>query len=136
MNEVKVELSGHNQGDFRSDSNFLLGSFSEENGALAYRYDAERVLIQPWGKNSFRVCASKMARMPEERWALTEEAGQSGGTVTIQAYAAEITNGKIRARINNIGKISFTNDKGETLLEEYVRNRQDVLASTSSSLEV
>ena len=77
-----------------------------------------------------------MARMPEERWALTEEAGQSGGTVTIQAYAAEITNGKIRARINNIGKISFTNDKGETLLEEYVRNRQDVLASTSSSLEV
>ncbi len=136
MNEVKVDLSGNNQGDFRSDSNFLLGSFSEENGALAYRYDAERVLIQPWGKNSFRVCASKMARMPEERWALTEEAGQSGGTVTIQAYAAEITNGKIRARINNIGKISFTNDKGETLLEEYVRNRQDVLASTSSSLEV
>ena len=38
---------GAPSGDFRSDSNFLLGYFEEQDGGLLYRYDAERVLIQP-----------------------------------------------------------------------------------------
>ncbi|EIW26341.1 hypothetical protein FA11_4758, partial [Pelosinus fermentans A11] len=51
-------------------------------------------------------------------------------------YTAEITNGKIKAVINNIGKLSFYNQKGELLLEEYVRNREDMFADTCSSLEI
>lgn len=56
--------------------------------------------------------------------------------MTIHEYSAEITNGKIRAVINNIGKLFFYNQKGELLLEEYVRNREDMFADTTSSLEV
>lgn len=44
--------------------------------------------------------------------------------------------GKIRAEINLIGKIAFYNQKGELLLDEYVRNRKDMFGNTCSSLEV
>ena len=32
-------------GDFRSDNKFLLGFFEEKDGALHYRYEAERVIV-------------------------------------------------------------------------------------------
>ena len=101
-------------GDFRSTSDFLLGYFEETDGALLYRYDAERLLIEPWGENSFRVRAFKCAEMPEEDWALTipqkdggarSLTGNSG--IKIGRFSAEITNGKLKARINNIGKLFF-----------------------------
>ncbi len=111
-------------GDFRSDNRFLLGYFEEKDGALYYRYDAERLIVEPWGTNSLRVRASKMAQMPEELWALEGKPELSGSKVTIHDYTAEITNGKIKAVINNIGKLSFYNQKGELLLEEYIRNRR------------
>lgn len=123
-------------GEFRSDNRFLLGYFEEKDGALYYRYDAERLIVEPWGTNSLRVRASKMAQMPEELWALEGKPELSGSKVTIHDYTAEITNGKIKAVINNIGKLSFYNQKGELLLEEYVRNREDMFADTCSSLEI
>lgn len=123
-------------GDFRSDSNFLLGFFSEEDGALCYRYDAETVRIEPWGSSSLRVRASKEPKMPEELWALESKKDTAETKTDIQPYSASITNGDIRAEINNIGKISFFNSKNELLLEEYVRNRRDMFAKTTSSLEV
>ena len=124
------------KGDFNSNSDFLLGYFSAEENALCYRYDAEVVRIEGWGANSLRVRAYKSCKMPEEDWALQERPEHAAALVTVGQYSAEIVNGKIRAVINNIGKITFYNEKGKTLLEEYVRNRRDVLASTSSSLEI
>ena len=47
-----------------------------------------------------------------------------------------IWNGKICAKINLIGKITFCNSKGDVLLEEYVRNRKDMYGDTCSSLEL
>lgn len=120
-------------GDYRTDNKFLLGFFQEKDGALLYRYDAERVIVEPWGENSLRVRASKMAEMPEELWALQEKR-KGKGEVSIGEYSAEIRNGKIRAVINNIGKLFFYNQKGELLLEEFVRNREDMFADTCSSL--
>lgn len=131
-----VKKEGAPTGDFRSDNNFLLGYFEEKDHSLYYRYDAERVIIEPWGDNSFRVRASKMPQMPEELWALDGKPENRSSEITIKEYSAEIVNGKIKAVINNIGKISFYNQKGELLLEEYVRNREDMFAETCSSLEV
>ena len=131
-----VKKEGAPTGDFRSDNNFLLGYFEEKDHSLYYRYDAERVIIEPWGDNSFRVRASKMPEMPEELWALDGKPENRSSEITIKEYSAEIVNGKIKAVINNIGKISFYNQKGELLLEEYVRNREDMFAETCSSLEV
>ncbi len=125
-----------NTGDFRSDNKFLLGYFEEKDGALYYRYDAERMIVEPWGDNSLRVRASKMPEMPQELWALNGKPEKNEAKVTIGEYSAQIVNGKIRAVVNNIGKLTFYNQKDEVLLEEYVRNREDMFADTCSSLEV
>lgn len=131
-----IKREGAPTGDFRSDNKFLLGYFEVKDNALHYRYDAERVIVEPWGANSLRVRASKMPQMPQELWALDGKPEGDNPEITIHEFSAEITNGKIKAVINNIGKISFYNQKGELLLEEYVRNREDMFADTCSSLEV
>lgn len=131
-----TKVEGQAGGDYREDSDFLLGFLEEKDGALCYRYDAERVIIEPWGPNSFRVRASKMPVMPEELWALEGNPEKTETQVTINSNGGEIINGKIKAVINNIGKILFYNQKGELLLEEYVRNREDMFATTTSSLEI
>ena len=123
-------------GDFRTDSKFLLGYFEERDGALCYRYDAERLMVEPWGENSLRVRASKEAEMPQELWALDKKPEGARADVEIGEFEARITNGKITAQINNIGKLTFLNDKGEVLLEEFVRNRRDMFSPTTSSLEI
>ncbi|MBT3274347.1 MAG: glycoside hydrolase family 31 protein [Spirochaetales bacterium] len=115
--------------------NFLLGYFEEKDSALWYRYEAERVCIQPWGENGLRVRASKKSEMPTQDWALLPQR-QSNASIEIGDYSAGITHGKIRAVINQIGKITFYNQKDEPLLEEYVRNRKDMYGSTCSSLNV
>ena len=132
-----VKREDASTGDFRSDNKFLLGYFEEKDHALLYRYDAERVIVEPWGKNSLRVRASKMPEMPDELWALDgKPEGREEARIVIHDFSAEIVNGNIKAVVNNIGKITFYNQKGEVLLEEYVRNREDMFADTCSSLEV
>lgn len=123
-------------GDFRSDSDFMLGYFAKDDNALYYRYDAEKVVIEAWGENSLRVRATKEYEMPCELWALDNVHKTVNPKIQINNNSAEITNGKITARVNNIGKISFFNKKGELLIEEYVRNRRDMFSETTSSLEV
>ena len=70
INYVLEDVSGH--GDFRDSQDFLLGYFEAQENRLQYRYDAETVWIEAWGKNSLRVRATKCYKMPEEDWALTE----------------------------------------------------------------
>ena len=48
--------------------------FIKKDNYLAYRYDAEHLWIQPWGKDAFRIRATKMSAMPTEDWALQEPA--------------------------------------------------------------
>lgn len=122
-------------GQFDDNREFLLGYFEEKDGALCYRYDAERLIIMPWGQNSLRIKSTKEPDMPMEDWALIEPK-PSNAKISIEEYSAKIVNGKITAVINQIGKLEFYNQKGELLLEEYVRNRKDMYSSTCSSLEV
>ncbi len=49
---------------------------------------------------------------------------------------AEIINGKIRATLTRLGKIMVYNRKGTILLEEYWRNRRDLLDEKCSAIEV
>lgn len=110
--------------------------FKEKKGILQYHYDAEEVWIEPWGANSFRVRAAKMAHMPEERWALQEEVPPSQSQIHIEEGQAAISNGKIKAVITKYGKLTFYNQKGSILLEEYLRNREDIYADYCSALEI
>lgn len=122
-------------GQFDDNREFLLGYFEEKDGALCYRYDAERLIIMPWGPNSLRIKSTKEPDMPMEDWALIEPK-PSNAKISIEKYSAKIVNGKITAVINQIGKLEFYNQKGKLLLEEYIRNRKDMYSSTCSSLEV
>ncbi len=114
----------------------VFGYFEQKGDALCYRYQAERLMIEPWGENSLRVRAVKSAEMPAEDWALLPPAKACQPKIVVREDGGEISNGKIKAEINLIGKLSFYNQKGELLLEEYVRNRKDMFGDTCSSLEV
>lgn len=74
--------------------------------------------------------------MPQEDWALLKQENPGNPRITVWEDGGRIVNGKIRAEINLIGKITFYNQKDEILLEEYLRTRKDMFGSTCSSLEV
>ena len=109
--------------------------FRKENEKLVYRYDAEELWIEPWGANSIRVRATKCCEMPEDDWAVCEKT-KSACLIVIGDDKAALINGKIEARVSKSGKIMIYNQKGELLLEEYARNRKDLLDKKCSAIEV
>ncbi len=110
--------------------------FHQKDSGLICKFNYETLYIEPWGRNSLRVRAVKMGYSHDEKeWALTEEVEQDA-QVQIEEGAASVTNGKIKAVVNSFGKLTFYNQKGEVILEEYTRNRRDVLSKYCSALEV
>lgn len=109
--------------------------FSQKGNKLVYHYDAEELWIEPWGSNSFRIRACKMAEMPFEDWALLPQES-CDVSITIQENSAEIINGKIKAEISRNGKVTYYNQKGEVLLDEYLRNRKDLHVDYCSALDI
>ena len=107
----------------------------QEEGKLIYRYDAEELWIEAWGENALRVRATKDCSMPKEDWALIRR-GSAHPDIQVNEKGASLTNGKIRAEISEYGKIVITNADGNILLEEYARNRRDVLDKKCSAIEV
>lgn len=105
-----------------------------------------QVFIEPWGRNSLRVRMTCEAKMDDNDWALTEPVCQVTPVITEKEvdttdpwYRGEewkkyhttgheytIVNGKITARINPEGWISYYNQKGELLTAEYWRNRDRI----------
>ncbi|MDR0731967.1 MAG: glycoside hydrolase family 31 protein [Treponema sp.] len=123
--------------------------FTKEQNRLIYRYDAEKLWIEGWGEHSLRVRSTKTAEMPGGR--RPEVAGLDAGNtddwallpqktcpveITIGENGASIRNGRIEARISNIGQIQVYNSRGELLLNEYLRSRRDIKDRTYSSLEL
>ena len=106
-----------------------------KDGKLVFRYDAEEVWIEAWGQNALRVRATKEDKMPEENWALYHR-GNAVGEITFTERGARIANGKIYAEVTNLGKIMIYRSDGKLLLEEYCRNRRDVLDRKCSAIEV
>lgn len=107
----------------------------ENSGRLVYKYDAEQLWIEPWGPNALRVRATKMSTMPAEDWALQPPPSIKPQLVISDADGS-IVNGKIRASVTKLGKLMVWNGQGDLLLEEYVRNRRDLLDPKCSAIEV
>ncbi|NLL01241.1 MAG: glycoside hydrolase family 31 protein [Clostridiales bacterium] len=100
--------------------------FTVRGNTLIRQYDCEKLYIEPWGANSFRVRVTKQAKLLENAdWALLPQEC-CPAKITIQGEEAVIENGKIRAEVDEGGKITFFNQRGEILLEEYVRNRNNI----------
>lgn len=109
----------------------------KEQDCLVFQYDSEQLWLQPWGNNAFRVRATKKSKMPDEAWALhPRQPTFRGVQIVMDDNSGSITNGKIKATITKLGKLIITNSHGKTLLEEYTRNRRDLLDPKCSALEV
>lgn len=99
--------------------------FYKKDNCLIREFDNETVRIEPWGKDSFRVRATKNKDMSNDRWALTEEIEMIRVEIDIDSSnnQAFIKNGKISAEFSSRGHIIFRNEKDEIILEEYLRER-------------
>ncbi|KAH6972497.1 glycosyl hydrolases family 31-domain-containing protein [Ilyonectria sp. MPI-CAGE-AT-0026] len=109
--------------------------FFNRDGILVYKYDAEQLWIQPWGPNAFRVRATKSGVMPTQDWAL-EQPLPTESHISISDVSSSISNGKAKAVISRLGKVTIENAKGQVILEEYTRNRRDILDPKCSAIEV
>ena len=118
----------------------------EENHKLIIANGKSQVWVEPWGPNSLRVRMSGEPKMDENDWALTETPQPVTPTISFEtidvtdpwykgeeyagyhqtATQASLTNGKITAKVSHEGWISFYNQKGELLTEEYWRNRNRI----------
>ena len=111
--------------------------FSKDGQRLIFTYDAEKLWIEPWGPNALRVRSTCLAQMPVENWALQMKVEKTTATVDIKDSEAVITNGNIKAIVSQFGKIMIYNTAtGKVLLEEYARNRNDLLDPKCSSLQI
>ncbi|MBS4930159.1 MAG: family 31 glucosidase [Clostridiales bacterium] len=107
----------------------------KENERLIYEYDREQVWIEPWGNNSVRIRATKEPDMPKDNWALCDMPMKECA-IDVLDNKGILTNGKIRVEISRLGKLTVYNQKNELILEEYVRNRKDLLDEKCSAMEI
>lgn len=111
--------------------------FEEKDGGLLFTYDSETLWIQPWSDDAFRIRASRLNTFSDADWALEKK--PHDGTklkVDIQDDCAIITNGSIKAHVSSTGKLTIQNKDGNVLLEEYARNRRNILDPKCSAIEV
>jgi alpha-D-xyloside xylohydrolase len=108
----------------------------QREGKLIFRYDAEEVWIEPWGENALRVRATKASIMPTEDWALQMPIFSASSDILIEKLRGKIENGNLKATISAMGKLMMFNQKGDIILEEYMRNRKDHMDPKASALDV
>ena len=95
-----------------------------ENNALVREYASETLVIEPWGKDSLRVRSTMRPFLDEQDWALLPAESSEEPKISIGADGGgSITHGRITARIDPRGQVGFFNQKGELLLEEFMRVR-------------
>lgn len=119
--------------------------YQEENKIIIAEGKSQ-VWVEPWGKNSVRVRMTAQPVMDGNDWALTEEPEQVIPEITFETIdvtdpwyqgeewakyhqtgtQAKLVNGKITVKISHEGWLSFYNQRGELLTEEYWRNRNRI----------
>lgn len=109
---------------------------SIDGDRLIYQYDSESLWIDPWGPNAFRIRACKNSAPLTEDWALQSPPPSTAAQGSTFEESGSIVNGKIKATVTKTGKLTVWNSEGKLLLEEYVRNRRDVLDPKCSAIEV
>jgi len=107
----------------------------KEQDKLIYHYDAETMVIEPWGADSLRIRAIKSGEFPKEDRALLKPK-KAEAKISIKEQEAVLINGKAKAVVTKGGKLRIYNQEGRLLLEEYCRNRRDLLDEKCSALEV
>lgn len=100
----------------------MKGIVYREGNRLVWKYDDEMLWIEPWGRDSLRVRVTHLYEMPGQDWALLS-VKETEAVIEITEDAATITNGNITAVCDDLGRLTFTNEKGEVLLKERWEDR-------------
>ncbi|THZ10896.1 hypothetical protein D6C95_00234 [Aureobasidium pullulans] len=108
--------------------------FAKQDNRLIFSYDADKLWIEPWGKNALRIRATQLNQMPPENWALDEVSGSSA-LVEIGEKSSSLANGEIKAVVTAKGKLTVYGHGGKIILDEAVRNRRDVLDPKCSAID-
>ncbi len=118
----------------------------QEGNKLIIAEGKTQVWVEPWGRNSVRVRMTAQPEMDGNDWALTEQTEAVTPEITFEAVdvtdpwyqgeewekyhqtgtQARLVNGKITVKVSHEGWLSFYNQKGELLTEEYWRNRNRI----------
>ena len=93
--------------------------FAKQDNRLIFSYDADKLWIEPWGKNALRIRATQLNQIPPENWAL-EEVSSSDAVIEISETSSSLTNGEIKAVITAQGKLTVYGHGGKTILDEAV----------------
>jgi alpha-D-xyloside xylohydrolase len=110
--------------------------FSLENGSLAREYAGEKLVIEPWGKDGLRVRSTMLPAFEGEDWALLLRGRLEAPDISIlDDGSASITHGRITARIDPRGQITFRNQTGAVLLEEFMRVRLGDMQSGDGQID-
>lgn len=122
--------------------------FENDNGALVCYKNGEILRIEAWGKDSFRVRSTMLAKFTGDDRALTEIPAKTNATVKIELEdhwvgdgtidkreTAAIVNGRIKAVVNFAGIISFYKDD-KLILREYFRMYDGTISKSSRCLKI
>ena len=100
---------------------------------VIWLHDGEKMQIEPWGENSFRVRVTKLPDFTGEDWALLKQP-RIQPLITTQGNETLIQNGKLHLTVTKRGKLIFRNGQGCILLAEYLHDRHTSLAIDSREL--
>lgn len=118
-----------------------MGIISREENKLVWTFNGEKLVIEPWGANSFRVRSRVMGEILDTDYALLPKSSQEKAVIEVGEHEGSITNGKIKAVLtedewSKTGTVAYYNQKGELLLQElgwhgalnlYARNFKPVI---------
>ena len=121
--------------------------FEEKDGALLAYHQGKCFGSRVGERIPLRVRATKLGEFTEEDWALTEPVPAGNAVVKIREMdhrlssgvvekrpMAVITNGRIQAKVNFAGVITFYRD-GTVFLQEYFRNYDGTISRESRCLK-
>lgn len=109
-------------------------TFIKEDNALIFQRQGETLRIESWGKESFRVRATRFPTFSGNDWALTETPKKTKVKIKITDEEAMIVNGNLMATINPYGVVSFYKDDF-LILREYYRNYDGTYSDESRCLK-
>ncbi|HEY5741908.1 MAG TPA: hypothetical protein VIS99_05145, partial [Terrimicrobiaceae bacterium] len=107
-----------------------------EANSLVREFAGEKLVIEPWGRDSLRVRSSMRPAFEDHEWALLRGERSESPEISIPGDgSAAITHGRVTARIDPRGQIAFFNQKGELLLEEFMRVRLGNMSSGDGQID-
>lgn len=123
--------------------------FGQDGNALVAKHQGETLRIEPWGKDSFRIRATKRSSFAGYAWALTEEIPEEKAEVRIFSPeewdgdplipcgnpVAVVSNGRAKAVVNFAGVISLYRDN-RLVLREYYRMYGGTVSQGSRCLKL